>query len=203
MSVKENTWSFFKSKGLSDEAVAGIMGNIAVESNYNTTALNSSSGAFGLFQWLGSRQDSLLDYAEEYNASPSDLDIQLDFAWEELNTTEKRTLDALQSNKYNTASEYAIVFEDKFERSGGALLDRRKEEAEKAYSEFNGTVFKYVDTNTTKNNIGLKWWGDVVRILIIIGLLLVAVVFIYVGIMQIDGVPNIKDKIKEVQHGNE
>ena len=143
MSVKESVWAFFKSKGLTDEATAGIMGNIAVESNYSPTAINSTSGAFGLFQWLGSRYDSLLDYASGRNTSASDLDTQLNFAWEEMQTTEKRTLEEMQSDKYETAGEYAEVFEAKFERSGGALVDRRKAEAEKAYTEFTGKATEY------------------------------------------------------------
>ena len=204
MSVKESIWAFFKGKGLTDEAVAGIMGNVAVESNFSPTAYNYSSGAFGIFQWLGSRYDSLLDYASGRNTSASDLDTQLNYAWEEMQTTEKRTLEAMQSDKYTTAGEYAEAFETTFERSGGQLMDRRKNEAEKIYTEFNGNTAEYTEQpkTYTSNNMGLKWWGDVVRVVLLIGLLLIGVGFVYLAIIKSGTVEKITD-IGGVISGNE
>lgn len=43
-------WNYFKSKGYCDEAIAGIMGNMATESEFNPKA-ESGSGYYGICQW--------------------------------------------------------------------------------------------------------------------------------------------------------
>lgn len=188
--VKQNVWAFFKEKGLSDEAVAGIMGNVALESNFDSTATNKSSGAFGLFQWLGSRYNELVEYATNRKTMVSDVDTQLNFAWEEMKTTHKSTLEAMESDKYTTPSEYAEVFEKKFEKSGGQGLEQRIQYAEEIYSEFKGTNYDYqkvtmLDVAAGDKNLGLKWWGDVVRVVLLIGLILTGVIFLYIAIMSL------------------
>jgi hypothetical protein len=51
--------NFFKSKGLNDYQAAGIVGNLMAESNLNYTAVNPSSKAYGIAQWLGDRKKKL------------------------------------------------------------------------------------------------------------------------------------------------
>ena len=166
---------FLVGKGLSDEATAGIMGNIQQESNYSPTATNESSGAYGIFQWLGNRKTSLENYAKILGKSASDLNIQLDFFWDEMQTTEINTYEALTTGENKTASEYAEIFEQLFERSGGSGMTNRKEYAEEVYN-------LYGTTATSKYNMGLKWWGDVVRVVAVlvticagVGLMILAV----------------------------
>lgn len=49
----EKVWNYLTgTMGLNDIQAAGVMGNIQQESNFSTTALNPSSGAYGLIQWL-------------------------------------------------------------------------------------------------------------------------------------------------------
>jgi len=43
------------------DMVYAIMGNIYGESNYNHLAVNPTSGAYGIWQWLGSRKDLLFE----------------------------------------------------------------------------------------------------------------------------------------------
>lgn len=186
MGVKETIWAFFKDKGLSDEAIAGVMGNIAVESNYNVTALNEKTGAFGLFQWTGGRKDKLYQFAARQHTGINDIDTQLNFAWLEMQGSEKKTLEALQSDKYSTPEEYAIAFEQNYERSGGSLNSKRESKAASAYKEFSGgKQYEYKDKMVDENDrdLGLKWWGDVVRVVVIILLIIVFIVFIYVAFM--------------------
>ena len=64
---------FFIEKGLTEEQVAGILGNACLESGFNLDAKNSTSTSTGLFQWLNSRWPS--DWS---------LDTQLNHAWEEM-----------------------------------------------------------------------------------------------------------------------
>lgn len=79
---------FFKSKKdsngnqlLTDYQIAGILGNIDIESGgFNTNAKNPSSGAYGYAQWLGSRKDELF---KRYGNNPTSRE-QLEFIWNEL-----------------------------------------------------------------------------------------------------------------------
>ena len=45
--------TFLRGKKLPDAAIAGLAGNMQIESNFSTTALNKAEGAIGLCQWEG------------------------------------------------------------------------------------------------------------------------------------------------------
>lgn len=70
-------------KGLDEVQVAAIIGNMVQESDVNPAAVNRSSGAYGLCQWLGGRQDALFALCDERGVPHSDINAQLDFFWEE------------------------------------------------------------------------------------------------------------------------
>lgn len=78
--------AFFKKKGLSEVQARGILGNLMQESRGDHSIVNKHSGAYGLAQWLGPRKQTLM---AKYGNNPT-LEQQLEFIWEELNTTEKR-----------------------------------------------------------------------------------------------------------------
>lgn len=110
--VDKRIWDFLTGKGLSAYAVAGIMGNLYAESglrpnnlqntyekslsmtdaeytaavdNGNYTNFVHDSAGYGLAQWTyWSRKQALLDFAKTAGTSISDLDMQLNFLWEEL-----------------------------------------------------------------------------------------------------------------------
>lgn len=194
---KQIIWNFLLSKGLTEEAAAGVMGNIQQESGFDPENVNKSSGAYGLFQWLGGRKTGLKQYAAEMGKKESDINIQLDYFWKELNSTEKSTLNALKEPA-GRASDYAATFEKKFERSGGSAVAKRQKYAEKILAEMYGTT--YTDSSniiqsdvtseggkvlmgtvstlpeTSGGALGLEWWGDVIRVVVIILLLLGGVV---------------------------
>ena len=134
---KTTIWNYLKGKGLSNEAVAGIMGNIQQESNFDPTSTNSSSGAFGIFQWLGGRKTNLQKFAESQGKSATDLNVQLDFFWKEINGSEKATKEVIFANG-KTAEQYAYDFEKSFERSGGSAVDKRQNYAKKILAEMMG-----------------------------------------------------------------
>lgn len=52
-------------KGVDRTHIAAIMGNMFQESGCHPTALNSSSGAYGICQWLGGRKTGLENLAKE------------------------------------------------------------------------------------------------------------------------------------------
>lgn len=131
-------WNYFKNKGLNDKAIAGIMGNIQQESGFNSSAVNKSSGASGIFQWLGGRKNGLQEYAKSLGKSWTDLQVQLDYTWKELQGSEKKSLASLQRNDLS-ASQHASEFDRLFERSGGSAVGKRQDYANQYFNQFQGT----------------------------------------------------------------
>lgn len=149
-------WNFFKSKGFSDGIAAGIMGNLKLESGLNPNALNSSSGAFGIAQWLGGRKTQLKKFAATMGTSINDLNTQLEFLWKELNSTEKRTLNYLNGNQGASAATIAAAFDRLFERSEGTHIPQRQKYANQFYSQYSGTAGAYVSSSTTGSQEAAK-----------------------------------------------
>lgn len=70
-------------RGFTKEEASAIVGNLWAESGFRTNAINPSSGAFGLMQWLGGRKSRLYSYAAEKGKSVTDANLQLDYIkWE-------------------------------------------------------------------------------------------------------------------------
>lgn len=142
----DKVWNFFAQKGFSPEAAAGIMGNLQQESGLNPTAVNSSSGAFGIGQWLGGRKTNLFNYAKNNGMDPNSIDAQLNFMWQELNGGDPTTasilnkkhggLDGLMGMTDVNAATNA--FEGAFERSGGSAMQKRRSYANDFYNQFGG-----------------------------------------------------------------
>ena len=90
------------------------------ESRGNHTAINKSSKAFGLAQWLGPRKERLI---QKYGSNPT-VQQQLEFIWEELNTTENKAFQKLLNT--NTISDATKVFAKHFERAGNNEMNMNK-----------------------------------------------------------------------------
>lgn len=112
--------NFFTNKGLSVNQARGILGNLMQESKGNPYATNRTSGATGIAQWLGSRKQKLFS---KYGRNPSMQD-QLNFIWEELNTTESKAMQALLNT--NTISDATRAFANHFERAGKDELNMNR-----------------------------------------------------------------------------
>ena len=112
--------NFFRNKGLSDAQARGIVGNLMQESRGNYTAINKFSKAFGLAQWLGPRKERLI---QKYGPNPT-VQQQLEFIWEELNTTENKAFQKLLNT--NTISDATKVFAKHFERAGNNEMNMNK-----------------------------------------------------------------------------
>ena len=109
---EEKIWNYLKAKGLPDCGIASLMGNLYAESCLIPTNLQNSyekalsftdaaytaavdngtyqnfvkdSAGYGLAQWTyWSRKKNLLDFAKKKGKSIGDLEMQLDFLWNEL-----------------------------------------------------------------------------------------------------------------------
>lgn len=139
----ERIWNFLTGKGFSPAAAAGILGNLQQESGLDPTAVNSSSGAFGIGQWLGGRKTNLFNFAQQRGLDPKSLEAQLEFMWHELQGGDPTTANLLQ--KYGGLSSLmdatdpassARIFEKAFERSGGSRMDKRVQYAQDFYNQF-------------------------------------------------------------------
>jgi len=73
--------SMLKGIGATDSGIAGFLGNVKRESNFDPYAVNPSSGAFGLFQHLGSRRRELFAFAGTTRPNAAQ---QIEFARNEL-----------------------------------------------------------------------------------------------------------------------
>ncbi|WP_283164675.1 phage tail tape measure protein [Lysinibacillus sp. BPa_S21] len=132
-------WNYFKNKGLNDKAIAGLMGNIQQESSFNTNAgKNAPKSAYGIAQWRGSRLTGLNNYAKSVGKSANDMQVQLEYMWKELNSTEKNALTSLQRSDLS-ASSHASEFDRLFERSGRSHVPKRQNYADQYYKQFAGT----------------------------------------------------------------
>lgn len=119
--------SFFKSKGLPDYLIAGIVGNLSVESGFSPTAYNAGEGAIGLAQWEGGRRTALQQWAAAHGGTETDLQMQLSFLWHEMNTTESANWQQVQQAK--TVQQAATYWDQYYERSSGSTRQDRIDRA--------------------------------------------------------------------------
>lgn len=138
----EKVWNFFKSKGLSDIAVAGIMGNAQQESGFRPTAKNgdpNNPNFVGIFQWdnnrSGDRWGNLRRWAQSKRLDPFKLETQLQFSWHELTNSESASLELLK--KARSPEQAAQIWYDEYERASHGL-DKRMAYAKGFYQRYKG-----------------------------------------------------------------
>lgn len=67
-----------------DFEACATLANIYCESGFYPEAVNPSSGAYGICQWMDGRYDALCLYAEAHGGEPSDLQMQIEYMGTEL-----------------------------------------------------------------------------------------------------------------------
>ncbi len=155
--IEDKVWFFLKSYGYSDEAVAGVMGNIYQECRFdpNLVEVGSEIG-FGLCQWSYGRRTQLENYAKSQGKEPSDVQIQLEFLLAEMTQkgpakdySDYQFMDGNYNGKsYNqkawenasSVEEATIAFEVCFERAGKPMMQVRIDAAERYYNKYKGQV---------------------------------------------------------------
>lgn len=129
--------SRFRSYGVPDVVAAGIIGNIDAESSFNPRAVNPTSGAKGLIQWLS--KDRLAN-AVANGFDLNNTEDQIAFIIWELNNSESKAKQKLMEAK--TPQEAAEIFAEYYVRPEGAgkrnpdaiiHIDRRRGTANQAY----------------------------------------------------------------------
>lgn len=103
--------NFFMNKGLTKNQAKGIYGNIMQESGGKHNIVSRDGhNSYGLAQWTGTRKARLFS---KYGTNPT-VNQQLEYLWDELNSTEKSALNALRNT--STVEDATKVFMQKFER---------------------------------------------------------------------------------------
>jgi hypothetical protein len=157
--------------GFSGPQIAGIEGNLIVESGLNPGAYNAGEGAIGIAQWEGGRRNALQSYAARTGGSETDLNTQLGYLREELLGPEAGALAAVKAAK--TPADAAAAFDANFERSDGSSRDQRVSWANKVYSgnlqlgdivgDPLGTLGSAVGAAAEKLNPFANWQGTVFK----------------------------------------
>ena len=151
---EKTIWDFFKGKGLNDCAIAGIMGNLYAESGLRSNNLqNTGENAlkvtdaeytaqvdagernfldkqgYGIAQWTyPTRKEDLLSYAKAVGKSIGDLQMQLDFLWQELRRDFPKVLAVLQNSA--SVKEASDIMLTDFERPANQTDENKNRRAQ-------------------------------------------------------------------------
>ena len=120
---------FFVNKGLTRAQAAGIVGNLEQESGLKHNAVGDNGTSYGLAQFHNERRDALF---QKYGNNPTDMQ-QLEFIWQELNSTEKSALQALKVARTIEDATEAICKKYERPKAEYANLNKRKQYAQRAY----------------------------------------------------------------------
>lgn len=139
-SVQEQAWRFFAAKGMKPHQIAGIMGNISGESGFNPLAEGDGGDAHGLFQW-NDRRHKLFDFIGG-KGNLGNVQGQLEFAWQELQTTESAAYKRLMASTDVRGATDAFMrgFERPSEKAMVDSWGARLGAAEEALTRFGGTA---------------------------------------------------------------
>ena len=138
--------NFFMKKGLSRESASGLVGNLIRESRLQPNAINKYSKAYGIAQWLGDRKTKLF---AKYGNNPT-FEQQLQYVWDELNTTHTRGLQKLKESKtteeaarnafgyyeFSAGPEGAVLAMNKYGQNGKKSLNEGVQYANELYNSF-------------------------------------------------------------------
>lgn len=183
-------WKFLKGKGLNDFAVAGIMGNLYAESGLQPTNLENyyeskfamtdkqytaavdngtytnfvyDKAGYGLAQWtFYTRKQNLLEFARECGASIGDLNMQLNFFWNELQDYGGLLSDLKNVNDVDIASNLFLVnFERPADQSTAEQL-KRADFAQNFYDKFAEKFFDDIEVEEMRYNrlVDIPEWGQ-------------------------------------------
>ena len=139
---EQPAFDYFRSKGLSGEQSAGIVGNLDVESGLDPTIEQRGGPGRGIAQWsVGARWDTtpgdnVKAYAAQQGKSAVSLQLQLDFIWFELTNFPGYGLTKLKAT--TTVSAATTAFAKDYEGCGACSTAKRIEHAQSVLDRFGG-----------------------------------------------------------------
>ena len=161
-------WDFLSAKIKNDYGVAGLMGNLFAESGLRpenlqntfekkfnmtdtqyTDAVNNGSytnfvhdaSGYGIAQWtFWSRKDGLQKYAAQQKKPIHDRTMQLEWLWQELNTSYKSTLNVLKNaTSVKQASDVVLTEFEKPANQSDAVKKQRADFGMSFYNKYAGS----------------------------------------------------------------
>lgn len=137
--MAKDVYNRYRQDGLTDAEAAGMTGNIAQESDFNTGAVSSDGyGTRALIQWDGDRYASFEKWCEDNGRDTSDWRAQVDYSVEEMNTTEPDALRRMRERGDDlTPEEAAQIIREDYERPDPAQANdaHRMDVARKVYDQ--------------------------------------------------------------------
>lgn len=134
-----DVYNRYQQDGLTDAEAAGMTGNIAQESDFNTGAVSGDGhGTRALIQWDGDRYARFEKWCEDNGRDPSDWRAQVDYSVEEMKTTEPDALRRMRERGDDlTPEEAAQIIREDYERPDPAQANdaRRMSEARRVYDQ--------------------------------------------------------------------
>lgn len=142
-------WNFFTSNGFSEQATAGILGNLQQESGIDPNKKQYGGGpGRGIGQWtVDGRWGSLVKWARSKGKNEWAITTQLEYMLYELEGGEPTTASILK-NKFGGLSalknckdinKAVQIFEQSFERAGKPMYENRYKYAKEFFEKFTGT----------------------------------------------------------------
>ena len=134
-----DVYNRYRQDGLTDAEAAGMTGNIAQESDFNTGAVSSDGyGTRALIQWDGDRYARFEKWCEDNGRDPSDWRAQVDYSVEEMKTTDPDALRRMRERGDDlTPEEAAQIIREDYERPDPAQANdaRRMDVARRVYDQ--------------------------------------------------------------------
>lgn len=155
--VEEQVWNYFRSIGFSEEATAGIMGNLYQESGTDPTVDGGAAAGICMFEKSTGCFSEYVEYAKSKGKEWTDLQSQLEYLMKQLPST-FNTYTGLQPYYYDTGEwccwpeEITVdefktitdvdkateIFERVYERASLPMMERRKSAAHDYYNLYHG-----------------------------------------------------------------
>lgn len=157
-------WDYLLSKIGNPMGVAGLMGNLKAESSFNPHNLNNTANKklgmtddeyteavdsgkytkfvndgydYGLAQWVySSRKKGLLTLANKQNKSVGDLQLQLEYIWQELQSYSAVLRTVRNATTIKEASDDVLLRYEKPADQGESVKEKRLKYAEEIYNRY-------------------------------------------------------------------
>jgi len=208
MTISDNAktaYQFFLSKGLSAAQAAGIVGNLEQESGVNPESVQPNGPGRGIAQWSqGGRWNPSLMTGN----NAQDLNNQLNFIWQELQSNSSYGLGALQ--KQTTPTGAAQVFGTDYERYG--VAGARTQDAQDVYNAALSGNWGSSPINATPASFSITSPSSWVPALIKIGLIIFGFFIVLIGLHALtvssqptpvasvtQGTQNLKTNVKKIK----
>nr|DAL23466.1 MAG TPA_asm: Type I restriction enzyme Methylase [Caudoviricetes sp.] len=134
-----DVYNRYRQDGLTDAEAAGMTGNIAHESSFDTGAVSGDGyGTKGLIQWDGDRYARFEKWCDDNGRDPSDWRAQVDYSVEEMKTTEPDALRRMRERGDDlTPEEAARIIREDYERPDPAQANdaHRMDVARRVYNQ--------------------------------------------------------------------